>query len=61
MKKKWFPFVGDLRLWYLKLFYIFEWFYVCGKVLSYVCGGFYICGKISLRLWEFYVGGRVYV
>ncbi len=25
-------FVGGLRSWDLKLFYIFEWFYVCRKV-----------------------------
>ncbi len=28
--------------------------------LSYVRGGVYICVKIGLRLWAFYVGGRVY-
>ncbi len=42
----WFTFVGALRLWYLKLFYIFEWFYVTlWKRLSYGSGGVYICGK----------------
>ncbi len=31
------------------------------KSLGYVCGGVYIYGKVGLRLWAFYVGGRVYV
>ncbi len=44
-------FVGGYVRGFLKLFYIFKWFYVCGKSLSYVCGGVYIRGKIGLHLW----------
>ncbi len=55
----WFTFVGGLRLWHLKLFYIFEWFYICGKVSATFVDGFTL--KIGLHLWAFYVGGRVYV
>ncbi len=54
-------FVGGLRLWDLKLFLHFRVVLRLWKSLSYVCGGVYICGKIGLRLWAFYVGGRIYV